>query len=61
MSDRRTATFSWCGVHCFLTCLLSLRGRLEAENTIQFEKAMRARGLDAVCAPAMVEDLTPSS
>ncbi|KAL7542745.1 hypothetical protein ACHAXR_012087 [Thalassiosira sp. AJA248-18] len=31
--------------------------RLEAENTIQFEKAMRKRGLDAVCAPAVVEGL----
>jgi len=57
MSDRRTATFSWCGMHCFLTCPLSLCGRLEAKNIIQFEKAMRARGLDAVCAPAVVEDL----
>jgi len=31
--------------------------RLEARNTIQFEEAMRLRKLDAVCAPAVVEDL----
>eukprot|EP00550_Attheya_septentrionalis_P007947 CAMPEP_0198291854 /NCGR_PEP_ID=MMETSP1449-20131203/9230_1 /TAXON_ID=420275 /ORGANISM="Attheya septentrionalis, Strain CCMP2084" /LENGTH=948 /DNA_ID=CAMNT_0043990537 /DNA_START=99 /DNA_END=2945 /DNA_ORIENTATION=+ len=31
--------------------------RLEAENTITFEAAMRKRGLDAVCAPTVVEDL----
>ncbi len=31
--------------------------RLEAENTIEFENAMRNRGLDAVCAPAVVTDL----
>ncbi|KAL3803102.1 hypothetical protein ACHAW5_001966 [Stephanodiscus triporus] len=31
--------------------------RLEARNTIQFENAMRKRGLDAVCAPAVVEGL----
>ena len=31
--------------------------RLEAQNTIQFENAMRNRGLDAVCAPAVVENL----
>jgi predicted unusual protein kinase regulating ubiquinone biosynthesis (AarF/ABC1/UbiB family) len=31
--------------------------RLEAENTITFEQAMRKRGLDAVCAPPVVEDL----
>ena len=31
--------------------------RLEAQNTINFEKAMRERGLDAVCAPPVVEDL----
>lgn len=31
--------------------------RLEAENTINFEQAMRNRGLDAVCAPPVVEDL----
>ena len=32
--------------------------RLEAENTINFEKAMRERGLDAVCAPPVVEEYT---
>lgn len=32
--------------------------RLEARNTIQFEQAMRERGLDAVCAPGVVEELT---
>jgi predicted unusual protein kinase regulating ubiquinone biosynthesis (AarF/ABC1/UbiB family) len=31
--------------------------RLEAENTRSFEAAMRIRGLDAVCAPTVVEDL----
>mmetsp|Transcript_31085 Transcript_31085/g.65594 ORF Transcript_31085/g.65594 Transcript_31085/m.65594 type:complete len:933 (+) Transcript_31085:190-2988(+) len=31
--------------------------RLEAENTIAFGAAMRKRALDAVCAPAVVEDL----
>jgi predicted unusual protein kinase regulating ubiquinone biosynthesis (AarF/ABC1/UbiB family) len=31
--------------------------RLEARNTMQFESAMRKRGLDAVCAPAVVEGL----
>lgn len=31
--------------------------RLEAENTIAFENAMRKRALDTVCAPAVVEDL----
>ena len=31
--------------------------RLEARNTVQFEEAMRMRKLDAVCAPAVVEDL----
>lgn len=31
--------------------------RLEAENTVQFEMAMRRRGLDAVCAPNVVLDL----
>lgn len=31
--------------------------RLEAENTKTFEAAMRKRGLDAVCAPAVVTDL----
>ena len=31
--------------------------RLEARNTINFEAAMRERGLDAVCAPPIVEDL----
>lgn len=31
--------------------------RLEARNTIQFEEFMRKRNLDAVCAPAVVEDL----
>ena len=32
--------------------------RLEAKNTIEFEQAMRFRGLDAVCAPGVVEGLT---
>jgi hypothetical protein len=32
--------------------------RLEAQNTVEFEKAMRKRGLDAVCAPGVVEELT---
>jgi predicted unusual protein kinase regulating ubiquinone biosynthesis (AarF/ABC1/UbiB family) len=32
--------------------------RLEARNTIQFEEFMRRRNLDAVCAPAVVDDLT---
>lgn len=32
--------------------------RLEAENTRTFEAAMRKRGLDAVCAPTVVSDLT---
>lgn len=32
--------------------------RLEAVNTITFEKAMRERGLDAVCAPTVVEEYT---
>lgn len=32
--------------------------RLEARNTVQFEEAMRKRGLDAVCAPGVVEELT---
>ena len=32
--------------------------RLEALNTVTFEKAMRERGLDAVCAPTVVEDYT---
>jgi hypothetical protein len=32
--------------------------RLEAKNTIEFEQAMRKRGLDAVCAPGVVEGLT---
>jgi predicted unusual protein kinase regulating ubiquinone biosynthesis (AarF/ABC1/UbiB family) len=31
--------------------------RLEAENTIQFEAAMRKRNLDAVCAPKVVDEL----
>jgi len=31
--------------------------RLEAHNTAEFETAMRQRGLDAVCTPAVVEDL----
>ena len=31
--------------------------RLEAENTIEFEQAMRKRGLDAVCAPTVMEGL----
>ncbi|CAJ1942966.1 unnamed protein product [Cylindrotheca closterium] len=31
--------------------------RLEAENTINFESAMRKRGLDAVCAPPVVTEL----
>ena len=31
--------------------------RLEARNTMQFEAAMRKRGLDAVCAPTVVEGL----
>jgi predicted unusual protein kinase regulating ubiquinone biosynthesis (AarF/ABC1/UbiB family) len=31
--------------------------RLEAQNTINFEAAMRKRGLDAVCAPTVVEEL----
>ena len=31
--------------------------RLEAENTRNFEAAMRKRGLDAVCAPAIVSEL----
>mmetsp|Transcript_11978 Transcript_11978/g.25497 ORF Transcript_11978/g.25497 Transcript_11978/m.25497 type:complete len:959 (-) Transcript_11978:109-2985(-) len=31
--------------------------RLEATNTMQFEEAMRKRGLDAVCAPNVVEEL----
>jgi hypothetical protein len=31
--------------------------RLEARNTVQFEAAMRNRGLDAVCAPAVVDGL----
>jgi len=31
--------------------------RLEADNTRTFEAAMRNRGLDAVCAPAVVDDL----
>ena len=30
---------------------------LEAKNTIDFEAAMRNRGLDAVCAPTVVEEL----
>jgi len=32
--------------------------RLEALNTVTFEKAMRERGLDAVCAPTVVEEYT---
>ena len=32
--------------------------RLEAENTRSFEAAMRKRGLDAVCAPTVVSELT---
>jgi hypothetical protein len=31
--------------------------RLEARNTITFENAMRQRGLEAVCAPPVVEEL----
>jgi len=31
--------------------------RLEAENTITFEQAMRNRGLEAVCAPPVVKEL----
>ena len=31
--------------------------RLEATNTIEFQSAMRKRGLDAVCAPTVVEGL----
>lgn len=31
--------------------------RLEAQNTITFESAMRKRGLEAVCAPPVVEEL----
>jgi len=31
--------------------------RLEAKNTIDFQRAMAARGLDAVCAPTVVEEL----
>merc|ERR1740139_911102 len=31
--------------------------RLEAENTARFEFAMRKRGLDAVCAPTVVDEL----
>jgi hypothetical protein len=31
--------------------------RLEATNTIKFEAAMRARNLDAVCAPTVIENL----
>ena len=31
--------------------------RLEAENTINFEKAMRKRGLEAVCAPPVIQEL----
>jgi len=31
--------------------------RLEARNTITFENAMRERGLEAVCAPPVIEDL----
>jgi predicted unusual protein kinase regulating ubiquinone biosynthesis (AarF/ABC1/UbiB family) len=31
--------------------------RLEAENTINFGDAMKKRGLDAVCAPTVVENL----
>lgn len=32
--------------------------RLEADNTRNFEAAMRKRGLDAVCAPTVVDELT---
>eukprot|EP00977_Amphora_coffeiformis_P019133 scaffold6915_cov170-Amphora_coffeaeformis.AAC.10 len=32
--------------------------RLEADNTRNFEAAMRKRGLDAVCAPTVVSELT---
>lgn len=32
--------------------------RLEAKNTLEFEAAMRERGLDAVCAPTVVEEYT---
>lgn len=32
--------------------------RLEAKNTVEFEAAMRERGLDAVCAPKVVEEYT---
>lgn len=32
--------------------------RLEADNTRNFEAAMRKRGLDAVCAPTVVNELT---
>ncbi|KAL9190467.1 hypothetical protein ACHAXT_007678 [Thalassiosira profunda] len=32
--------------------------RLEAKNTLDFEAAMEKRGLDAVCAPAVVKELT---
>jgi len=31
--------------------------RLEAKNTLNFEAAMRARGLDAVCAPPVIDEL----
>ena len=31
--------------------------KLEAKNTIEFEASMRARGLDAVCAPTVVPEL----
>ena len=31
--------------------------RLEARNTMDFEAAMRSRGLEAVCAPTVVEEL----
>ena len=31
--------------------------RLEAKNTVEFEKSMQSRGLDAICAPTVVEDL----
>ena len=31
--------------------------RLEAENTVQFEAAMRKRKLDSICAPVVVEEL----
>ena len=31
--------------------------RLEARNTAEFGASMKARGLDAVCAPAVVSDL----